>query len=617
MNKRNFLPLLLLSMLCTCVLAQNIERVEPPNWWVGFVNQDLQLLVYGKDISQLTATIDWPGVTLQSTLTTGNPNYLFMNLHVAPDARVGEVPLNFTSPDGKVMVRKYSLQARETPGTAFEGFDQTDVLYLITPDRFVNGDRANDETADTKEGLNRAFPGGRHGGDIAGVASKLDYMKDLGVTAVWLNPVLENDMETYSYHGYSTTDYYKIDPRYGTNESYRALSRTAAAKGIKMVNDVIPNHCGSNHWFVRDPPTKDWVNYGGEYVNTNHRRTTVQDPHASAFDTRAHVDGWFVSTMPDLNQRNPLMATYLTQNAIWWIEYARLGGIRVDTYPYSDKTFLTNWTGAIMAEYPNFSIVGEEWSNQPAITSYWQAGKLNQDGYVSHLPQLMDFPVQEALRKALGKDEGWGSGFVGLYETVALDFLYADYNDLVVFPDNHDMDRIFTQVGQDVDLWKIAMAFNLTTRGIPQIYYGTEILMHNSDKPGDHGVIRTDFPGGWASDEVNGFTGAGLTAEQKDAKAWLKKLLNWRQTADVVHHGKLMQFAPLDNGLYVYFRYDGDEKLMVVLNKNEEPAELHIEQYAEMLRGATRVTDVLGGGSLALTKEMKVTGKGAFIWRVE
>lgn len=610
------LSLLFTLFLCTGVRAQSIERVEPPNWWVGFEATELQLLVYGKAISGLTVTVDWPGLTLQSTTRTGNPNYLFVNLSVAPDAQVGQVPIRFS--DGATFTVTHNYELARKDEQLRQGFTTADVMYLITPDRFVNGDPTNDVVASLREKtIDRANPGGRHGGDIAGIMSKLDYLADLGVGSLWLNPVLENDMAEYSYHGYSTTDYYKVDPRYGTNESYRELSRAAAAKGIKLIKDIIPNHCGSNHWFVLDPPTADWINFGGNFVGTNHKRTTVQDPHAAEIDTRRHADGWFVATMPDLNQRNELLARYLTQNAIWWIEYAGLGGVRVDTYPYPDKYFMSAWTKAIMREYPTMSIVGEEWSNEPAIVSYWQAGKVNHDGYTSYLPQLMDFPIQEAVRDALKEAESWGGGLVKIYETLAMDFLYADYNNLVVFPDNHDMDRIFTQLGEDVALWKMAMTYHLTTRGIPQVYYGTEILMSNASAPGDHGVIRSDFPGGWAGDASNGFTGQGLTAEQQAAKAWLSKLMNWRKDAGVIHTGKLMQFAPQE-GVYVYFRYNATgDKVMVVLNKNEAPITVATSQFAEMLHGATRATDVLTDTAYLMDKGLILPRKGAYVLVVE
>ncbi|MBC6996059.1 glycoside hydrolase family 13 protein [Neolewinella lacunae] len=611
------LTLLLVLFLCTCVRAQEISRVEPPDWWVGFEQTELQLLVYGKDIGHLRAEINHPGVTLLRTVCPPNANYLFLYLNVAADASPGTFPIVFRDQDREVLRHSYTLQARRDGAAGVQGFNNSDVLYLITPDRFANGDPENDAVASLIEMPKRNFPGGRHGGDIAGMQQRLDYLTDLGITAIWINPVLENDMDQYSYHGYSTTDFYRVDPRFGSNAAYRDFCAAAGAKDVKVIMDMILNHSGSNHWFVVDPPSEDWVNYGGKYVNTNHRRTTVQDVHASEFDRRAFSDGWFVRTMPDLNQRNRLLADYLIQNSIWWIEYAGLAGIRMDTYPYPDKDFMAEWTCAVLREYPNFSIVGEEWSTQPAIVSYWQAGKDNHDGYTSCLPSLMDFPLQDALKLALTEKETWSTGWIKLYETLALDFLYADHDALVVFPDNHDMDRIYTQLGEDPALFRLAMAYTLTTRGTPQLYYGTEILMENSAAPGDHGIIRTDFPGGWAGDKVNGFTGAGLSAEQRAAKDYLRSLLRWRKSAKVIHDGKLMQFAP-NNGSYVYFRYTDDEKVMVVLNKGTEGLSLDLSIYEEILPAGATLRDVLTGKEYSTeSKTLPLQVNTAYILRVE
>lgn len=609
--------LLFLSVLSTSGRAQEIERVEPPNWWVGFENTELQLLVYGQDIGHLKPVVEYPGVSVKHVVRTENDHYLFLYLNVSPNTRPGKFPIIFTSKGLEVLRHDYELLARKAGAAEVAGFDNTDVMYLITPDRFANGDPENDAVAEMKEGLNREYKGGRHGGDIKGIQDNLDYIVDMGFTAIWVNPVLENNMEQYSYHGYSTTDFYRVDPRFGSNETYRNLGAAAGAKGVKLIMDMILNHCGSNHWFVLDPPTKDWINYGGEYVNTSHRRTTVQDVHASTYDQKRFSDGWFVQTMPDLNQRNPLFGTYLIQNSIWWVEYAGLAGIRMDTYPYSDAAYLSEWSCALMREYPSFSIVGEEWSPQPAIVSYWQAGKENHDGYSSCLPNLMDFPLQEAMRASLaGEHESWNDPWVKLYETLALDFLYPAYDDLVVFPDNHDMARIFTQVDHDYGLWQLALTYVLTTRGIPQVYYGTEILMDSRENPGDHGLIRTDFPGGWAGDAVNAFTGAGLSEEKAAAQQWLKRLLNWRKTASVVHHGKLMQFAP-QNKVYVFFRYDEEEKVMVILNRNEDTVELDLSPYTEQLQGISSGTDILTGKAHALADNLQLAGKRAYVLEIE
>lgn len=596
--------------------SQNkISRIEPPNWWVGMNNPNLQLLVYGEKVGFLHPEIDYPGLKLERVIKVENPNYLFLNLVIGAEAQAGKVTINFSQNDQIVESHSYELMAREEGSAEREGFNNSDVLYLITPDRFANGDPGNDEVASMKEKLDRSFKGGRHGGDIKGMLDHLDYISDLGFTAIWLNPVLENNMEKYSYHGYSTTDYYKVDPRFGSNEEYLELSKKAREKGIKMIMDMIVNHCGSFHWWMDDKPTADWINFPDEYVQTNHRKSTIQDPHVAEVDRLGFTDGWFVPTMPDLNQRNELMATYLTQNSIWWVEYAGLAGIRMDTYPYPDMDYMSDWTAALMAEYPDLNIVGEEWHGNPAIVAYWQRGKINSNGYSSELRSLMDFPLQESMVRALNEQEGWNRGWITLYQMLANDFIYADPDELVVFPDNHDMSRIYSQVNEDYDKFKLAMIYTLTTRGIPQVYYGTEILM--SDKgTGDHGIIRSDFPGGWEGDKVNGFTGQGLSNKQKEAQTFVKKLLQWRKGAEVIHHGKMIHYLP-DNGIYVYFRYSDSGKVMVVLSKNNKEVDLELARFHEMLDGVTKGQDVLSGQSFSLSKSVKVPAKGALILEVK
>lgn len=607
----NLILLLLFVSIQTIFAQSKIERVEPPNWWVDMKNPDLQLLVYGENIGHLNPTIDYEGVALKQIRKVENPNYLFLDLEIAETAQAGKFPITFKHHDEIVATYTYELLAREKGAANIQGFDNQDVMYLITPDRFVNGDPSNDEMAGMREPLNRKNIGGRHGGDIEGIRQSLDYLVDMGFTAIWLNPLLENDMEEYSYHGYSTTDFYKVDPRFGSNAAYQQLSKEAKSKGVKLIMDMIVNHCGSFHWWMDDLPMDDWINQWDEYTNTNHRKTLVQDPYAAEIDRKTFTDGWFVPTMPDLNQRNPLMGNYLIQNSIWWIEYLGLSGIRMDTYPYPDMDYMTEWTQRVTEEYPNFNVVGEEWFNDPAIVAYWQRGKFNKNGYTSELRSLMDFPLQTAVVDAVKEEEGWGTGWMTLYEMLAKDFLYADPSELVVFPDNHDMSRIFSQVNEDYENFKLAIAYTLTTRGVPQIYYGTEILMKN---PGtsDHGVIRSDFPGGWQGDTINGFTGKGLTDQQKTAQTWMKQLLNWRKTASAVHYGKLTHFLPAD-GVYVYFRYDDTQKIMVILNKNEQPYTLKLDRFSEMLEGVTEGKNALDGNKFDMTKGVELTHKGAYI----
>lgn len=591
-----------------------IQRIEPPNWWVGMRNPHVQLMLYGDAIGTLEPSTSYPGVEIQQVIKVPSPNYLFVNLLLKEEAQPGTVRFHFTKNGTHICSVDWALWAREPGAADRKGFDNSDVLYLITPDRFANGNLSNDEVPGMREPLNRAFKGGRHGGDIDGIRQHLQYIKDMGFTAIWLNPVLENDMPEYSYHGYSTTDFYKVDPRFGTNETYRQLANEARQMGIDLIMDMIVNHCGLQHWWMQDLPSPDWINHWPTYTGTNHRKTLLQDPYASKLDRKIFTDGWFVPTMPDLNQRNPLLATYLTQNAIWWIEYLGLAGIRMDTYPYPDQDYMSEWTRRVMQEYPNFNVVGEEWSEEPAIVAYWQRGKQNPNGYVSNLPTLMDFPLQSALSKALTEPEGWSTGWHRLYETLALDFLYANPSVLVTFPDNHDMNRIFTQVNEDFDLFKMALVFVLTTRGTPQIYYGTEILMKN---PGtsDHGIIRSDFPGGWPGDVVNGFTGEGLSEQQKQAKDFLRKLLHWRQTATAVHFGKLIHFQP-HNGVYVFFRYDEQQKVMVVMNKNSTESTLTLRRFAEVLKTPTVAKEVISEQVYQLQDSLTVPPRSALVLEV-
>ncbi len=590
-------------------LTQTLERVEPPQWWVGMKNSNLQLLVYGEKIAELSPSIKHKGVKLTRVHQVENPNYLFLDLTIAPNAKTGTLKIDFSKKGEKILSHKYPLKARTPFAAQRRGFDNADVLYLITPDRFANAIEKNDAIEGLKEQPNREFGGGRHGGDIEGIRKNLDYIADLGFTAIWLNPVLENDMEVYSYHGYSTTDFYKVDPRFGTNEDYKKLSEQASKKGVKLIMDMIVNHCGLDHWWMKDLPSEDWINQWENMTFTNHRKSLLQDPYAAESDKKVFTDGWFVETMPDLNQRNRFMAIYLIQNGIWWIEYLGLAGIRMDTYPYPDMDYMTEWTRRVMEEYPNFNVVGEEWYETPTIVAYWQQGKQNPNGYTSSLKSLMDFPVQVSLKNALNAKETWSEGWIDLYEMLAQDFLYAAPNDLVVFPDNHDMKRVYSQLNEDYDLFKLAMAFYMTTRGVPQIYYGTEILMSSSD---DHGNIRSDFPGGWKGDAINAFTGEGLTSQQKEAQAFFKKLLNWRKTKTVVHEGKLTHFIP-EEGVYVYFRYDDAESIMVILNKNEGDYTLDMSRFAERLENKLTGTDVLSGSTYDVTKTIQLPAKTPLI----
>ncbi len=615
MHHRIFLPGLLFLLLALTVRSQSIERVEPPNWWVGMQRSELQLMVYGPGIGTLRPRVEYPGVTLRRTVTLPNDRYRFLYLEISPDAPPGDVKIEFVNAAGQaVTAYEYPLWAREPDRKTLQGYGNADVLCLVTPDRFANGDPGNDNVEGMPDRLDRQNKWGRHGGDIRGIIEHLDYFADLGYTALWLNPILENNQPEASYHGYATTDFYRVDARFGTNAEYRELADKARAKGIRLVMDMIMNHCGSGHWWMQDLPSEDWVHRPDDFFETNHRRTTWQDPYASAYDTRRFSDGWFVPTMPDLNQGQPELATYLIQHSIWWIEYLGLAGIRMDTYPYSDKDFMAAWSCAVMAEYPHFNMCGEEWSLQPLTLAYWQRGKQNPDGYTSCLPGLLDFPLQNALAKALVAEESWNAGWVNLYETLSYDAAYADPYRHVIFPDNHDMSRILTQLGEDVDLLKMAVAYFATMRGTPQFYYGTEVLMSNKGDD-SHGHIRSDFPGGWPGDRVDAFSGKGLSRTQQEMQAFFRKLLQWRKTATAVHAGKLVHFAPRE-GVYVYFRYDDKQQVMVVLNKSADRQSVDLAPFAELLAGASAGREILTETELVLDDRLVVGPKQAMIVEV-
>lgn len=581
-----------------------LEKIEPEFWWVGMKNLKLQLLVYGKDISATRPVFDYEGVMLDRVVEVENPNYLFIYLSISANTKPGSFAINFKKGKKILTSYEYHLKERDLGSADRVGFTPADVMYLITPDRFVNGKPDNDNLPGMLETADRTNKGGRHGGDIAGIYNNLNYIKKLGFTTIWLNPILENNMPVFSYHGYAATDFYKVDPRFGTNEDYVNLNKSAKKMGLKMVMDMILNHCGSEHWWMKDLPTKDWLNNQKKFQWTTHRRTTIQDPYSSKIDHKEFADGWFVQTMPDLNQRNELLGTYLIQNSIWWIEYADLSGIRMDTYSYPDMYYMSEWTCRVMEEYPNFNIVGEEWTSNPALIAHWQRGKQNSNGYTSCLPGLMDFPGQEYFMKSLNEKETGSSGFRSIYEMLGNDFLYADPYNLVIFPDNHDMDRFYTQINEDFDLFKIGIAYFATMRGIPQLYYGTEVLMTNNLK-GDHGVIRTDFPGGWKGDTKNAISGDGLTDKEKEAQEFVSKVLNWRRTASAIHDGKLMHYNP-KNGVYVYFRYTENEKIMVILNKNNQEVSLDISRFSEMLQQAVTGTEILSGEKISLKETLNI-----------
>ncbi len=600
---------MLMIIISNVVEAQKIDRVEPPSWFTGMKETALQLMVYGKEIGSFDVIADYPGVKVTTLVKTDNPNYLFVNLDISYKALPGNVRLIFTR--GKVkLTHDYPLLAH--PSGEAKGFDASDVIYLLMPDRFANGNPSNDNVEGMLEKIDRSNPNGRHGGDLKGISDHLDYIKDLGVTGIWLNPFLENNQPSFSYHGYSITDLYRVDPRYGTNEEFKDLISKAHGKGLKLVMDMICNHIGSGHWWMKDLPSHDWVHQFGSFTRTSYRSSVYMDPYAAESDAEIMEKGWFDNTMPDLNQSNPLVEEYLIQNSLWWIAYFGIDGIRMDTYPYPEKNMMSRWAKRMTDEFPGFFIVGEVWYQQEAPTAYWSFGKINSDGYQSNLPSVTDFPLSLATHRAFNEPDGWTEGMARLYTVLSQDFLYPEPFRNVIFLDNHDLPRFFTQTGKNLDIYKMALSFILTTRGIPQFYYGTEILMEGDKNRGD-GYLREDFPGGWSGDTRNVFLGQNLNATEKEAFEFTRKILNWRKEKEVIHSGKLKQFIP-ENNLYVCFRYNEKESVMIVLNNSDREAKtITKERYLEAMKGFTSGTEVITGAEITDLASFKIAPKTAMI----
>ena len=589
-----------------------IDHLEPPFWWAGMAENKLQLMVHGKNISDLVPEFFHPGIEINQVHRLSNPNYLFIDLFLSEEAMPGEFEIIFNKEGQTKTKYNYTLLKRESDSADRKGFSPADVIYLITPDRYANGDPGNDSSSQLKEKQNRLKKGGRHGGDIQGIIDHLDYISDMGFTQIWLNPVLENDQHTYSYHGYSTTDYYNIDARFGNNELYKVLSKKAKKRGIGLVMDLILNHIGSEHWWMKDLPTIDWINNDGKFVRSNHIHESVHDPHLTESQRDLLTSGWFVETMPDLNQNYTFLANYLIQNSIWWIEYADLSGFRIDTYPYIDKNFLSIWSKRIATEYPRFNFVGEEWSSNPTMVSYWQKGSNRYDDYDSYIPSMMDFPLQEALVNGLLGNENWNSGIIDIFRVISNDFQYGDPYNLVVFAGNHDMKRIYSQLNEQMDLYKMAMTIINTVRGIPQIYYGTEIAMSST---GDHGALRKDFPGGWPGDKANAFTGRSLNKKELEAQNFIRKLLNWRKENIAITMGNMIHY-PVENGIYVYFRSYNEALVMVIINNNKRSKTIDPDRFNEVIAEKKQGISILDNKVYDLTTKINLPGKGALILEI-
>ena len=582
----------------------NVNKIDPPFWYAGMQNPELQLMVYGEGIGSANVSVDYPGVSLSSTVKLESNNYLLVYLHLDKDVKPGKVKLTFTE-GKKKLVKEYELKKRSKKGEERIGFDMSDVLYLIMPDRFANGNPENDQVKGMRPNtVDRQDPNARHGGDLAGIEKHLDYFNDLGVTALWFTPVLENDVDGSSYHGYATTDYYKVDSRLGTNEEYKKLIDEAHAKDIKIVMDMIFNHCAVEHQWITDMPSKDWFNnpdFKNKYVQTSYKLTPHVDPYASDKDFSEMADGWFVPSMPDLNQKNPHVLRYLIQNSFWWIEYAGIDGIRMDTHPYADYDAMSEWLKELNAEYPNFNVVGETWVTEPAYTAYWQKDSKLSAPKNSNLKSVMDFSFYDKINQAKNEEtDGFWQGLNRIYNNFVYDYLYPNPSSIFAFIENHDTNR-FLENGEDVAKLKQAITLLLTTRRIPQLYYGTEVMM-NGTKDKSDGYVRKDFPGGWEGDAQNAFTTEGRTPIQNEAYNYFKNLLHWRKGNEVIAKGNMKHFMPF-NGTYVYSRsYDG-KTVLVILNGTSKTQELPVARYTEVIQDHKQGKDIIDGSIIDFTQE--------------
>ena len=603
-----------LLLIFSMVFSQ-IQKVEPAFWWKGMKNPELQILLYGKNIANSQIELS-DNIQIKNVQKVENPNYVFITINTN-EINSERFKINQKIKNKVVASYNYELKTRKLNSANRESYTSKDVMYLIMPDRFANGDESNDSVPQLTEKANRNDRNGRHGGDLKGIINNLDYLHNLGATTLWLTPVCEDNEPRTTYHGYAQTDLYKIDARYGTNEDYQKLSQELKKRKMKLVMDYVTNHWGSKNWIIKDLPSKDWIHYweGQEngFQRSNYRMTTQFDTNASKVDAADCMDGWFDTTMPDMNQSNPMVVNYMAQNAIWWIEYAGLDGFRVDTYSYNDKKGIADWTKKITDEYPKFNIVGEVWMHDQAQMSYWQKdSKIAAiEGYNSYLPSVMDFTLHDALGQVFREDSGWDSGMQRVYDNFANDFLYPDINNILVFAENHDTNR-FNQIYPKIEDYKLAMSLILTVRGIPQLYYGSEIGMAGDKNNGGDGEIRKDFPGGWAGDANNAFTKSGRTASQNEYFDYTKKLLNWRKTNEAVHSGKTLHYIP-NNNVYVYFRYTDNKRVMVVINNNKETQNLDLKRFSEGLKNFTKGKDIISDKDFDLKTNLSVPPKSSLI----
>ncbi len=580
-----------------------IHHVEPLSWWVGMTTP-LQLMINGDNITDCEVTIEpqGAGVEVAAVHKAESPNYLFVDVSVADDATAGEY--NICLRNGRRTVRyPYTIATRAEGSRERESFTTADFVYLIMPDRFANGDTSNDSTDDTAEKCNRENPGRRHGGDIQGIISHLDYIADLGATAIWCTPLLLDDENGASYHGYSCSDYYRIDPRYGSNELFKSYVEECHARDLKVIMDIVPNHSSTSHWWYADQPFADWTHKWDSYTQSNWTFSTNMDFNASKADLYQMESGWFDRSMADMNLDNPYLLNYFKQWAVWWIEYSGLDGFRVDTYPYNEKGPMSEWCKAVMAEYPNFNIVGEVWTSSIPQLAYWQGGNANKDGFNSHLKSIMDFPLHDAIRAAMtegGKKGGWGLGMTRVYDVVSHDFVYHDLSNMMIMAGNHDTDRVGDVVEGDVRRMKIVAALLCTMRGMPQMLYGDEFMFRSTDRSKGHPTLRVDFPGGWEGDALNLFDEAQRVGEQKEIFDYTRHLMNWRKSKDVIHSGRTLHFIDRDN-TYAFFRYNDKDVVFVYVNNSDEERVVPWSRYAEINEGLDEGRDVVTGENVNMS----------------
>jgi glycosidase len=592
-------------------LAQvfELERVDPPFWWVGMEEPGLELLIHGQNLAGASVEVQEAGIHIRSISQVENPNYLFVKIAIDPSlAKAGLYNL-LVRKGGQTASIRYELKERESQTDRIQGVRTEDLIYLIMPDRFANGDLQNDEVPSMKQSkTNREGQYQRHGGDLQGVMDHLDYLQELGITTLWLNPIEEIDQPEESYHGYATTDHYRVDPRLGSNQLYFELVEACHERGMKVIRDVVYNHLGNEHYLIRDLPARDWVHQFDTFTRTTYRAPTLLDPYASEADRKLMADGWFDHHMPDLNQDNPEVANYLIQNSIWWIEYTGIDGYRIDTYAYPDQRFMAELGKRLRKEYPRLTLFGETWVHGVPVQA-WFTEKMAGKDFDSYLPGVTDFQLYYAINDALSQPFGWTEGLSRLYYTLAKDYLYHNPNELVTFLDNHDLGRFYSMAEENWHKYQQGVGFLLTTRGIPQLYYGTEILMKNYWDASNHDKVREEFPGGWPGDAANKFEAAGRTQAEQAAFDFVKTLANFRKNSSALTKGKLMQFVP-EAGVYAYFRYDAKQTVLVILNQNESEQAVDTHRFAERMQGFSQARDVLSGKTETQLAKISVPAQG-------